>query len=315
MPDKPQAFLEGRFIPASEARIPIYDAGFALGATVTEQLRTFGGRLFRLQDHLERLGHSLEITGRPLATAGGAQPAMTLADIGRVAEELVERNYQLVAPGSDLALVMFVTPGPHPSLVEPEGAVERAPLVCLHTLELPFKRWAEKYRRGERLVTTDVRQVPASCWPPELKCRSRMHYFLADSKAAAIDPGARALLLDQSGHVTEASTANILYCQDGGLVTPPQDSVLHGISLAETLRLAEGLDISLTERAMTVADVAAAQEVLLTSTPFCILPVTRLNGRPIGSGKPGAIYERLLGAWNEAVGLDIAQQAERFEGV
>ena len=64
MPDEPQAYLDGRFIPATEARIPIYDTGFALGATVTEQLRTFGGRLFRLKDHLERLGRSLEITGR-----------------------------------------------------------------------------------------------------------------------------------------------------------------------------------------------------------------------------------------------------------
>ena len=139
---------------------------------------------------------------------------MTLADMGRVAEELVERNVRLVPPGSDLGLVMFVTPGPHPTLAGRGRAAEQTPLVGLHTFELPFERWADKYQSGERLVITNVRQVPASCWPPELKCRSRMHYFLADSEAAAIEPGARALLLDQSGNVTEASTANVLICQD-----------------------------------------------------------------------------------------------------
>ena len=157
----------------------------------------------------------------------------------------------------------------------------------LHTYPLPFRFWAAKYRAGQVLRTTSIQQVPPACWPPSLKCRSRMHYYLADREAAVAEPGSRAVLLDQAGFVTEASTANlIVYTAAGGLLTPPRTHVLRGISLAEIADLAERLHIPLSERELRPADLAAADEVLLTSTPLCLLPVTRYDGRPIGSGAP-----------------------------
>ena len=299
---EPVAYLNGRILPAHLAALPIDDAGFVLGAAVTEQLRTFGGRLFRVERHLARLRHSLEICG--------IDPGLPLAEFGRIGEDLVARNHPLLAPEDDLGLSIFVTPGPQAAL---SGGRQASPTVGLHTFPLAFDLWAARYAEGVSLVTTVIQQVPAECWPPELKCRSRMHYFLADAQAAAKEPGARALLLDGRGHVTEASTANIvLYVEGTGLVSPLRKSVLPGVSLEVVIELAGKLAIPFAERELTPADVAAADEAMLTSTPNCLLPVTRFNGRAIGAGRPGPVCARILTAWNELVGLNIAGQADKF---
>jgi branched-subunit amino acid aminotransferase/4-amino-4-deoxychorismate lyase len=300
--NEPQAFLNGAWIPASAAVVSVGDAGFVLGATVAEQLRTFAGKLFHLDDHLARLAHSLEIVG--------VDPGMSVGELAEVARELVARNHPLVQPGDDLGLSVFVTPGNYPAY-EPPGP--RRPTVCLHTYPLPFHLWAKKYREGQALVTTRIEQVPPHCWPADLKCRSRMHYYLADRQAAAVDPQARALLLDAQGFVTEASTANVLaYIGGEGLVASPSTKILRGISQSVTMELAGRLGISSAQRNLTTDDVAAAEEVFLTSTPLCLLPVVRFNGRPIGAGRPGKIFGELLSAWSEMVGVDVARQAERF---
>jgi branched-chain amino acid aminotransferase len=299
--NEPIAYLNGQWIPAYAAAVPVGDAGFVLGITVAEQLRTFAGKLFHLDGHLVRLAHSLEIVG--------VDPGLPLDELGRIGEELVSRNFPLLPPGGDLGLSMVVTPGGYP--VYPPPGPPR-PTVCLHTYPLPFHRWAEKYRTGQALATTAVEQVSERCWPSDLKCRSRMHYYLADRAAAATDPQARALLLDSRGFVTEASTANLLIYREGeGLISPPWSKVLHGITLLATFELADKLGIPAGQRELTIDDVASADEAMLTSTTVSVLPVTRLNGRPIGSGRPGAIFSRLLAAWSEMVGLDIAAQARK----
>ncbi|HVU88148.1 MAG TPA: aminotransferase class IV [Pirellulales bacterium] len=294
------AYLNGRFVPQSEVRIPVYDAGFMLGATVSEQLRTFAGKLFRLPEHLARLEESLAIVGTPLPIARD--------ELAGIAEELVARNHALLPAGDDLGLSLFVTPGPYATLAGPD--VAPGPTLGLHTYPLPFPLWREKYEGGERLMTPQIRQVPAECWPAQLKCRSRMHYYLADKEASRNYPGSRALLLDLAGHVLETSTANILvYDRARGLRIPPARTVLPGISLAATLGLADALGVAVSEAPLTVADVESADEVLLASTPYCLLPVTRINGHAIGTGRPGDTYARLLAGWNTLSGLDVAEQA------
>lgn len=129
------------------------------------------------------------------------------------------------------------------------------------------------------------------------------------------DGGARALLLDREGFVTEASTANVLvFNSPEGLISPPSEKILRGISLAVVLELARELGISTVQRELRPEDVASADEVLLTSTPMCLLPVARFNNRPIGDGRPGEVFPRLLAAWSELAGIDIAAQAKRFAG-
>lgn len=296
---EPRAYLNGRWLPASRAAIMHYDAGFVLGATVSEQLRTFGGELFRLDEHLERLFGSLEVVG--------VQPGLSRHEMHAIARQLASMNHALLAEGDDLGLTIFVTPGPYSTLAPPQFG---GPVIGMHTYPLPFGNWAEKYACGEHLVVTEIRQVPASCWPRHLKCRSRMHYFLADQQARQVDPAARAVLLDEDGCLTETSTSNLLvFRRDEGLLSPPVADILPGISRDVVLELARPLGIAIGERRIRPDDAASADEVMLSSTPSCLLPVTRFQGQPIGSGEPGPIYSRLLEAWSNVVNVNIAEQA------
>jgi len=295
---EPQAYLNGRFLPASQAAVSVWDGGFVQGTTVAEQLRTFDGELFQLEAHIHRLARSLELVG--------VDPGISLQRLAEIAQELAAANHALLAQGDDLGLTMFVTPGPY------DMAGTSTPTVCLHTLPLRFHLWADKYSAGESMATTDVVQVSARSWPPELKCRSRMHYYLADRQARLRIPGSRALMTDEDGFVTEATTANIVLCQEQGLVMPPIDKILPGISLGVLSSLAEKLGIPCTHHDLTVADCLAASEIFLTSTSPCILPVLKINSQPIGGGVPGPVFTRFLSAWNELVELDIVEQARRF---
>ncbi len=300
--DEPLSYLDGQFLPASQMAIPVSDAGFALGATVTEQLRTFSGHLFYLEEHLERFYRSLQLVGISLRESS--------ADLVRAAERIVAANWQLCDGEDDLGLSLFATPG---TLATFNEGRHGRPCVGIHTYRLPFGLWADKYQNGQKLVVTDVQQVPATCWPAELKCRSRMHYFLADQKAAAIESGARALLLNRAGAVLETSTANILlYREEGKIVTPPIEDVLPGISLTVVHRLATQLGLDWDHSTLCCEDIAEADEVFLSSTPFCLLPVISMNGQTIGNGLGGSVFQSLIRAWSREVGLDIVGQAQQF---
>ncbi len=295
------AWLSGRLIPRAEFVIPVGDAGFVLGATVTEQLRTFQGRLFLPEPHARRLADSLSVVG--------LNPAQPLEAIMAAAEQVATHNHGLLPardPVDDLGLVIFVTPGDQASQHDGEPGTPR---VGIHTFPLAFKMWARDYERGVALRTTSIRQVPNDCWPLAAKVRSRLHYFLADREAATAEPGARAVLAHHDGRISETSTANIAIVTGEGIVSPPAGDALPGVSLAFARTLAAKLGIPWQDRSLVAGDLVSALEILLTSTPNCILPATRFNGRPVGEGQPGPVFRRLLAAWSEAVGIDIAAQA------
>jgi len=295
------AWLSGRLIPRAEFAIPAGDAGFVLGATVTEQLRTFHGRLFLPEPHARRLADSL--------SAVGIDPDKPVATIMAAAEQVAAHNHGLLPVSDlvdDLGLVIFVTPGDQASQYDGAGG---SPRIGIHTFPLAFSMWAGAYERGVALRTTSVRQVPSDCWPLAAKVRSRLHYFLADREAAAAEPGARAVLAHHDGRISETSTANIAIVTDGGIVSPPAGDSLPGVSLAFARTLATRLGIPWQDSSLTERELATAREILLTSTPNCILPATRFDGRAVGEGQPGPIFRRLLEAWSAAVGIDIAAQA------
>lgn len=299
------AFVGGQWLPATQAAVSVMDGGFVQGVTIAEQLRTFGGKLFRWEEHLSRLQRSLEILGGSLP-----YDAQTLQ---RLATELVQHNHALLAKGDDLGLTLFVTPGIYSTYGVAAAGLPVGPLVGMHTYPIPFALWANKYQTGDALSLTAVEQIPANCWPTELKCRSRMHYFLADQAARKKHPGSRALLLDSQGNITESSTANILlFDKQAGLLSPPKEAILPGISVAVVEDLAAKCGIPFHYRPLTPSDVAKADEVLLTSTSPCVWPVTQFEGQPIADGKPGMVFRMLLTAWSLMVGHDIQAQAEHF---
>jgi D-alanine transaminase/branched-chain amino acid aminotransferase len=136
-----------------------------------------------------------------------------------------------------------------------------------------------------------------------------MHYFLADRWASNEEPGAKALLLDQEGFVNETSSANVVVVIGQRLISPRREKILHGVSLAMVEELAAKQGWVFEERDIAPADLLKAEEIFTCSTPYCMLPVVAVDGKTIGTGKPGPVFGELLGAWSKSVGLDIVQQA------
>jgi branched-chain amino acid aminotransferase len=183
------------------------------------------------------------------------------------------------------------------------------PTVCVQTFPLQFSRWATKYATGQHLVVPDTQQIPLQCLDPRIKSRNRLHWYLADRQARLVDESASALLLDGDGHITETSSGNFFIVRDGVLLTPRRTNTLNGVSQQAVIEFATALQIGFDERDITVGEAMSAEEAFTSSTSYCLLPVTRLNSQPVGGGRPGATYRRLLDAWSAAVGVDIVAQA------
>ena len=298
---EPLVYLRGEWTPASRASLAIYDAGVVMGATVTEMTRTFRLKPFGLDRHLERLFRSLKYTRFDIG--------MTRDQLAEISLELLAHNGKLLPPGGELGLIHFVTAGEFATYAGMAGrGASMKPTLCAHTFPLPFEMWAGKMRSGAHVVTPSIRHVPPQCIDPKMKYRSRMHYYLADQEAKLADPEAIALLLDLDGNITETSGANFLFVEGGSIVTPTTRNTLPGVSRAVTRELAKGLGIDWIESDRQPFDVINASEAFLASTPYCLLPVTKINGLTIGEGKPGPVFRRLMAAWSERVGLDVERQ-------
>lgn len=298
---KQLSYWNGELIPSDGLSVSVFDIGFLQGVTVSEQLRTFGGRLFQLDEHMQRLKHSLQIIG---------VVNLNLDALQHEAQTLASHNHSLLEPGDDLGLTIFVTPGRDSAAAMSESP---GPNVGMYTVPIPFFRWAERYTAGESVVISTVRQVPDNCWPTALKCRSRMHYFLADRAARLQDPNARAVLLDQDGNIAEASTASVLaYRRDEGFVAPVAAKVLPSVSVGVLKSLAKGLNIEFVHRDMTPHDVITADEVFLCSTSPCLIPVTAVDESAIGEGIPGPVFKKTMDAWSTLAGVEVIAQARNF---
>jgi branched-subunit amino acid aminotransferase/4-amino-4-deoxychorismate lyase len=298
---EPLVYLNGKMVPASQAHLSIYDMGVVLGATVTEMTRTFHHRLYRLNDHLDRLSRSLRYTRM--------NTGLSRADLASISNEVAAHNARLLDEGGELGLIHFVTAGEVPIYAGSSGRAARTtPTVCVHTFPMPFELWADRLHTGMHLVTPSIRHVPPQCYDPKMKYRSRMHYYLADQESRLVDPDGAALLLDLDGNVTETSGANFLHVEKGTIVSPTLRNTLPGVSRATVIELAEKLGIPFVERDSQVYHVINADEAILSSTPFCLMPVTKINGVMIADGKPGPVFRRLLDAWGKEVGLDIGKQ-------
>ena len=298
------AWQDGNFLPRSQLSISPSDAGFVLGATVTEQLRTIQGKLFCADAHAERLSNSLRDVG--------ITPYETITTIFSAADHVAKHNHQLLTKGgkssdNDLGVIIFITPG---LLASQNSGLPGKPSVTVHTFPLAFNLWADAYESGTSLRCVTVRQVPKECWSITAKVRSRLHYFLAEQEAFAYEKGSRPLLAHADGRISETSTANIATLHGRTIVTPPQEDALPGISMEYLKSLSKNAGLQWETHSFTRENVLSADEVFLTSTPWCILAVTKLDGELIGGqNAPGPIFRRLLGAWSANVGLNLSKQA------
>lgn len=291
------AILNGEVVEATRMVIPATDAGFVQGITLAEQIRTFRGQPFLVERHLDRLFHGAHLLGFSLQSHHREE-------LHAAVKMVAERNFKNVSPEGDLGITVFVTPGTYPAY--PESA-DSGPVRGVHSYPLKFDRWRELYSCGVDLLTVSVTQVPQACWPSQLKCRSRMHYYLAAREARQQKQDAHALLLDSDGYVSETPIANIVAVFNEHFVSPPLDAILPGISLQYLFELAGQLGMKTQYRRLTVDDLKQADELLLTSTPFCLLPVGSVDGEALPETHP--VFDRLIAAWSEAVGVSIVGQA------
>jgi len=163
-------------------------------------------------------------------------------------------------------------------------------------------------RDGYHLVTPSIRHIPPECLDPKIKYRSRLHWHLAESQSRLVDPKSTPLLLDLQGSITECAGANVLLVKDDAILSPTLRNILPGVSRKVVIELAAKLRIPFREQDLQLYDVINADEALLSSTPFGLCPATRVNGRPIGNGKPGPVWRRLMDEWSGLVGLDAIAQ-------
>lgn len=298
-------YLNGRFVPESEAKISVFDRGFFWGDGVYDVARTVRHVPYRLREHVDRLYRSLHHVR--------IDPGMDAEKMEALSREVVERNRPHWAPHEDFRIAQHVTRGPQAFTSSGDFTTPRA-TVLIHCAAMGFPRLARAYREGVRLATPSVRQRPARYLDPRVKSTSKMGHIMAELEARQAGDDVNALLLDEAGYVTEGISANFFFVEEGTLVTAPTLEVLAGVSAQTAIGLARALGIPVRERVFAPYDVYAGDEAFFTTTSAFLLPVASLNGYRIGQAIPGPVTARILKAWGEAIGLDIVAQAQKNAG-
>jgi D-alanine transaminase len=269
-------YLNGHYLPESEARVSVLDRGFLFGDGVYEVVPAYGGRLFRLEQHLDRLDRSL--------TAVRIMPPLDRAGWTRMLTELLARN-----PGGDRSVYLQVTRGAaRRDHAFPEDASPTV-FAMVNALQPCDPAVLEA---GVAAVT-----MPDTRWT---RCDIKAITLLANilARQQAVEAGATEAILVRAGQAIEGAASNLFVVGDGVIVTPPKDfSLLPGITRDLVVELAGVNGIPLMETPITEAGLRAAEEIWLTSSTREILPVTRLDDRPVGTGRPGPVWTRMMGLY------------------
>ena len=293
------AYFKGEWMPFSQVKIDPMDRGFTVGDVVFDVARTFNGKSFRMEDHIQRLYRSLKFVR--------IDPGLSAKEMLDISEEVVQRNDHLRAEVGDFTITQFVTRGP--------GSSSRSagpPAVCVKVAPIGFGRFADLFKDGAHGVITRRRSYPVESLDPKVKNYSRMNFNLADLEAADVDPEAWPILTDADGSLTEGTGYNVFLVTDGVIRTPGDRNILQGVSRGMVFDLARQLNIPLVEEDLQPYDLYTADEAFFSGTSPCILPVSKVDQREIGDGRPGPIVQQLLSAWSETVGMDIVDQALQF---
>ena len=293
-------YHNGNWLPVSQIGPDPADRGTTLGDQVTDVERTFDGKSFRMREHVHRLYKSLKYVR--------FDPGLTEDEMYEISEEGIRRNEHLRPEGQDMNIVHIITRGAG----GPRAYGAGPPNVYIKYSLAGYDMFAPYYATGMHGVITRTRSYEPAALDPKVKHLSRLNMSLAEVEANDLDPGAWPILTDKDGNITEGSGYNVFIVTDGVIRTPTDTAILAGISRDMVLDLAEQLEVPASEEDLQPYDVYTADECFFSSTPFSILPVTYVDRRPIGDGRPGPMTHNLLAAWSEAVGIDVVDQALRF---
>ena len=293
------AYLNGEWMPSDEVTIGWADRGFRFGDTIFDAARTYAGKVFKLERHVDRLYRSLRYVR--------IDPGLSQAEFVGIVEEAVERNRDRLPEDGDFQTYMFVTRGPG-RFTSDAGP----PSVGVIVYQLPFWRMAPHFDGGAHGVIARSRSYASEMLEGKLKHQSRLNMELAELEVADVDADAFAILLDRDGNLSEGTFNSVFLVTDGALRTPPDDSILQSISRETVLELAGRLGIPTSEEPLQPYDLYTADEAFFAFTGPGVLPMTKADNRQVGDGTPGPITRQLLAAWSEMVGLDIVDQAHTY---
>jgi branched-chain amino acid aminotransferase len=291
-------YLNGAFVPESQAKVSVLDSGFNAGDGVYDVTRTFGHKPFRLREHTKRLFRSLQYTR--------IDCGMSVEEIERTTLEVLERNKPLLLPNEDIALWQVVSRGVRSSR---GNRVVGSATVAIYSVVVNFPEFASFYVEGAPIVIPSTRRIPPECLESKAKITNKMNHNMASFEAKQVDPRAIPLMLDIDGNLSETSAHNVFLVVNGKLCTPSDRNVLGGITKEAIFEHAKQLQIEICEGNFTPYDLYTADEAFLASTSPTFVPIRTVNGANIGDGAPGPMTMRLIGAWNKMVGLDIVDQA------
>ncbi len=290
-------FFNGQLVPEKDVGISIRDRGFIYGDAVFDATRTFNGRTFRLREHIHRLYNSLRYLR--------IDPGMTPDEMERWSLEVVNHNHPLLPAGQDMWVMQRISRG----VESTEAGAEMRPTVLIESHAIPFARRAPLYRDGINVVTPSVPRIPPRFLSPRAKTHNYLNLVMGDLEVQDTDPNAWAVLLDESGNLTEGRGSNVFLVKDGTVATPQGRFVLEGITRGVVMELAAGLDLPVAEADLDLYDAYTADEAFLTSTSLCICPIGKVNGAPIGDGQvPGPITRQLMAAFSDLAGMDYVGQ-------
>ncbi|MFQ5671119.1 MAG: branched-chain-amino-acid transaminase [Acidobacteriota bacterium] len=278
-------YVNGRFFERREdATVSLYDHGFLYGDGVFEGIRSYAGRIFRLDKHLDRLYRSARGIQLSIPMPVSEMKSLVVETCRRTAEE-------------NLYVRLVVSRGIGDLGIDP-GKCSSGPgiFIIAGTIQLYPE---EKYTEGLSVVAVSTRSVRPDVLPARIKSLNYLNNILG--KVEATRRGAdEGIMLDGAGYVTEATADNIFMVRGGQILTPAAHyALLLGITRSVVIEIAHSLDLPLRETGLIIHDLATADEIFLTGTGAELIPVVRFDGHAVGDGRPGPIFHRLLSAFRE----------------
>jgi len=283
-------YIDGEFLDREDARVSVFDHGLLYGDGVFEGIRVYGGTVFKLLEHINRLYESaraimLDIPVEPL-------------DMAEAVRETVVVNSM-----SDGYVRLIVTRGAGDLGLDPRSCSRPSVIIIASGIQVYP---AEHYEKGIELVTVATRRVPAESLEPRVKSLNYLNNVLAKMEAAKAGC-LEAVMLNTDGYVAECTADNIFVVRGGALRTPPSyHGALEGITMNTVLELARGKGMDAGPYPLTRFDLYTAEECFLTGTGAEIMPVAGVDGRTVGEGSPGPVTLMLQAAFKELVyGLSV----------
>jgi branched-chain amino acid aminotransferase len=294
------AYFNGRIVPESQATISFRDRGFKYGDAAFDATRTFGGKPFRLDRHVERLYRSLRYLQ--------IDPGLSPKEMIDISEQVLEQNRPLLAEDGDCWVSQRISRGVDAvggELWESAGG----PTVIVECTPLPLKARARLFRDGAEIITPSVRRAAPDSVSPNAKTHNYLNLVMGDLEARAHNPKGWAVLLDVNGNLAEGIGSNIFIVERDAIVTPRAEYVLAGITRGTVIELAARQGVTVREEDISPYRAANADEAFITSTSLCICPVRTINGRAVREASvPGPVTSRLMNAFSKLAEFDYVEQ-------